>query len=128
MKSHLFVPMLLVSVTSSLMGMLPELPHMKECKKLIFLLDSRGSIKTYSIKTTIKVPVQNIKGNNFFALSPFKDSQVEDHFKQACFQPATIRAILRLENKEFLSKISPVVETEFELPYYLLTLKPLDNL
>lgn len=128
MKFHLLATTALVCATSSIMSMQSELPAMNDCKKLTFLLDSKHNIKKYTIKTKIKAPKNKLTGQNMLELSPFKGSQVEDHIKQAYLQSATIRAIVKLENKKFLSKISPVVATQRELPYYLVKLKPLNNL
>jgi len=128
MKFHLLAVTTLLMGTGSLMSMLPEFPNMKDCKKLTFLLDSKHNIKKYTIKTKVKAPINKLTGQNLLELSPFKGSQVEDHIKQAYLQPATIRAVVKLENKKFLSKISPVVATQLELPYYLVKLKPLNNL
>ncbi|HLJ30928.1 MAG TPA: hypothetical protein VKU36_00690 [Candidatus Babeliales bacterium] len=123
MKALLFVE----CATGSLMSMSPTLPEMKDCKKLTFLLDPKHDIATYSITTKFKIPINELIGRNLFELSSFKGSQVEDHIKQAFLQPATIRAIVKIENKEFLSKVSPVV-VGCGLPYKLLTLKSLEDL
>jgi len=128
MKFYLLAATALACASSSIMSMLPELPPMKDCKKLTFLLGTKHEIVAYAIKTKIKAPVNDLKGQNLFTLSPIANSWVPDHIQQAQLQSSTIRAIVKLEDKEFLSKVSPVVVTGYGLPHKLLTLKSLEDL
>ena len=127
MKFYVLVLALFVACASaSLMSMVPELPDMNECQKLKFLIDSENTIKMYRIKTTVKAPVNNIRGLNLFTLLPSNGYQLKD-LKPSYPNQNTVRMILKLEDKEFLAKMSPV-HVGFGLPYYLVTMKSLNNL
>ena len=124
MKTHLLVAVLLMGATGSLMSML-ELPDMKECKKLKFLLDHQNCITKYNIQTKNKVFVTNFGGQRFLAIKPFTNSALASYLQHNQVKDSKTLA-LELEDKQFLVEITPVMG--FGVPSSLLIkMKALDN-